>query len=840
MQLSLLNSPAGFEFVTRLTGWRIEDNGLIATAETSAGNAVKISLRAESPEIWRIQFSPDGSADARTRHISDADTPIVLRARASALPQLPLVINSVGPAVRLDVQESDAGLILRGAALTLEILREPWCLTFRDANGRVICRENPYDVDGLNRLFIRPLGFTRAADGTVVQVTESFHLNADEHLLGLGEKFTPLDKTRQRIVSWTVDALGAASERAYKNVPLLISSRGYGVFLNTGRRITYELGTESCETYTLVLDAPYLDAYLIFASTPAEILERYTRLTGRAPVPPKWSFGLWLSGGGRYRDENAIRRLVAGIGEHDLPCDVIHIDTWWMRLRQYADFQWDPAAFPHPEELIDELHAQNLKLSAWQHPYISVESDLFAEGAKRNYFARRPNGEVYVIDYGLSLSSLPAGVVHVAAPDASWNARVAIIDLTEPDAVEWYKGLMRPVLAMGLDTFKTDFGEDIPADAVFANGMTGAEMHNLYPLLYNRAVFEVTQQVKGEGIVWGRSAYAGSQRYPTYWSGDPACDWDSLACTIRGGLSFGLSGVPFWSNDIGGYRGTPSEQLYIRWAQFGLLCSHARCHGETPREPWYYGERALEIFRRYVRLRYELFPYLYSCAHEAARTGLPVLRAMPLAFPYDAPARLNSDTDAGRVLRASASDLNTFDKDLQFMLGPWLLVAPIYDEGEERRVYLPEGQWLDYWTGEILNGPKNLTVHAPIDRLPLFVRGGAILPRMLPASRTPSGLVDPLIFELYPYGNSQYRMYEDESITDVSCAQAEQSVTCEWMGGADRSLWLRFVRAGMPRRVELGKPGEELTLHTDWQVQEDGTLVVRVSERMSGMVKADL
>jgi len=794
MPLSLLTPPPGFEFVTRLTSWRVEDGALRADAATSAGRAVEITLRAESPQVWRISFVPDGVP----------------------LPALPLVVGDIGPSVRLEVQETKDGIIARGAALTLEISREPWCLTFRDANERVVCRENPFDVDGLNRLFIRPLGFARDANGAVTLITESFHLRADEHLFGLGEKFTPLDKTRQRIVSWTVDALGAASERAYKNVPLLISTRGYGLFLNTGRRVTYELGTESCETYTIVLDAPYLDAYIIYGPTPAEIIERYTRLTGRAPVPPKWSFGVWLSGGGRYRDERAIRELAAGAAKHDLPCDVIHIDTWWMRLRQYADFEWDRAAFPNPEKLIEELHAQNLNLSVWQHPYISVESPLFASGAQRGYFARRSDGDVYVIDYGLSLSSLPSGVVQVAAPDASWNARVGIIDLTNSDAVEWYKALMRPTLEMGLDAFKTDFGEDIPGDACFANGMTGAEMRNLYPLLYNRAVFEVTQELKGTGIVWGRSAYAGSQRYPTYWSGDPACDWDSLACTIRGGLSFGLSGVPFWSNDIGGYRGAPSEKLYIRWAQFGLMCSHARCHGESPREPWRYGERAVEIFRRYARLRYELFPYLYACAHEAARTGLPVLRAMPLAFP---------------------DDPNTFDKDLQFMFGPWLLVAPLYDESDERRVYLPPGRWIDFWSGDTYDGPNTLTLHAPLDKLPLFVRGGALLPRMRPANRIPRDLVDPLIMEVYPGGASHYHLYEDESVTALTSAQDATNVTLEWVGGAARTMLLRFVRVGKPTRVEWGKLGEALSEYDEWDVNDEGTVTVRVMNRLCGRIR---
>lgn len=799
MPLSLLNPPPGYDWITRLSGWRIEEDALLATAATASGGSVEIALCAESPEIWRVRMAPD----------------------AVPFPALPMVVDSAGPAVRLDVEETDTGLTVNGAALALEVGRDPWCLTFRDAEDRAVCRENPFDVDGLNRLFIRPLGFVRDAGGAVTQITESFHLRADEHIFGLGEKFTPLDKVGQRIVSWTLDALGAASERAYKNVPLLISTRGYGLFLNTGRRITYELGTESCETYTAVVDGPTFDAYLIYGPTPAQILERYTRLTGRAPVPPKWSFGLWLSGSGVYRDEGALRGLVERLTEHDIPCDVIHVDPWWMRWRKYADFEWDRTAFPHPEQFLDWLHRQGLRLSAWQHPYVSVESERFTEGQRLGHFVRRPDGQTYVIDYGLSLSTLPSGVTQVASQDNSWNARVAIIDLTDPEAVDWYKSLMRPVLQMGLDVFKTDFGEDIPADAIFANGMTGAEMHNLYPLLYNRAVFEVTQEVKGHGLVWSRSGYAGSQRYPTCWSGDPACTWDSLAFTIRGGLSLGLSGVPFWSNDIGGYRGRPSEALYIRWAQFGLLCSHARCHGESQREPWFYGDRATAIFRRYARLRYQLFPYLYACAHEAARAGLPVLRAMPLAFP---------------------KELNGYDKDLQYMLGPWLLVAPVYDESDQRSVYLPAGGWTDFWSGQTFDGPTTLTVNAPLDTLPVFVRGGAMVPRMAPAlSKIPEGLIDPLIVDVYPHGASTYRLIEDEGVTDFSCVREGQGLTFTWTGGPERALTLRFHGVRKPPRIATGagEAGATRALAERWEVAADGAVEVHVGPCRDGWLRME-
>jgi alpha-D-xyloside xylohydrolase len=456
---------------------------------------------------------------------------------------------------------------------------------------------------------------------------------------------------------------------------------------------------------------------------------------------------------------------------YDIPADVVHIDPWWMRWRHYCDFTWDESAFPHPKEFIERLHARGLKLCLWEHPYISIESELFAFGKKNNYFVLRPDGEVYVIDYGLSLAPRPDGVVRTVSPENSWNARVAIVDLTNPQARTWFKDLHRAPLRMGVDLFKTDFGEDIPEDAVFSNGQTGASMHNLYPLLYNEAVFEVTREEKGAGLVWSRSGTAGNQRYPVCWSGDPASDFDSLACTIRGGLSAGLSGIPFWSNDIGGYRGIPDEDLYIRWAQFGLLCSHSRMHGDSPREPSRFGPRALEIVRKYIELRYRLFPYIYSTAHEASRTGIPVLRALPLAFP---------------------DDPNSCAHDLEFLLGPWLLIAPVYNREGERDVYFPPGVWIDYWDGSRVNGPCSSRVSAPIERLPIYVRAGAILPTMEPVSRIPAGPLEPLILDVYPYGESTYHLHEDEGTTEIRCVNGEEETSLEWSGSRSMSFAARF------------------------------------------------
>ena len=764
------NAPSGFRWILGLSGWKHSGTKLDALGRTSGGQEVRCSFEAISPEIWHYTMYPPG-----------------------ATPQTPttMIVDAAREPQPLSVEESLEEIIVSGPRLALHIRRNLWSIRFAQEGGREVCGENPYDTDGLGRLFVLPLGYVQ--QGTrVAQVTQSFHLHQDEHLFGLGEKFTPLDKRGQRIVAWNVDALGSTSERSHKNIPLLISSRGYGLFLDTGARITWELGTVSAQSFTISVDSPVLDAYVIYGPSPAEILQRYADLTGHAPVPPKWSFGLWVSSGGTYRDRKSMEELIEGLDRHAIPADIVHIDPWWMKWRRYCDFRWDADSFPEAEKFIEDLHARNLKLCLWEHPYVSVESDLFEEGEKNGYFIKRPDGEAYVINYGLSLAPRPDGIARETTPENSWNAPVAIIDLTNAEACAWFQDLHRPVFRLGADVFKTDFGEDVPEDALFSNGETGATLHNLYSLLYNKAVHEVTRQEKGYGLVWSRSGTAGSQRYPVCWSGDPAADFDSLACTIRGGLSAGMSGIPFWSNDIGSYRGVPSPRLYVRWAQFGLLCSHSRMHGDSPREPWQFGDEALGIVRRYIQLRYQLFPYLYSCAYEASRDGIPVLRAMPLAFPHD---------------------VNAYDKDLQFMLGPWLLVAPIYDETDERDIYLPEGRWINFWSDETHDGPSTIRVHAPLDVLPLFLRGGTILPLMPPARRIPEARIDPLIIELFPCGKSSYHLNEDEGSTLFTCEEEEKGLILGWKGDVPRQMIVRLRASRRPFRIIMQEP-RDLTLTT--------------------------
>jgi alpha-D-xyloside xylohydrolase len=759
------DAPKGFDWIAGARDWQVENDALIISLLTRSEKSAAIMFRVEQPAVWRITFFPPGV-------LPEYREPVAARPVLTPLP--------------LEVEKSAGGLLVRGADLALEIRFRPWLVRFLKSAGEEVFGENPDDVDGLGRPFVLPLGYV-ARNGIITEISESFKLRPGEHLFGLGEKFTALDKAGQRIISWTQDALGSTSERSYKNIPFLWSNRGYGLYLDSAARITWDLGATSCQSATIRIEDNVLDAYLVSAESPARILDHYASLTGRAPVPPKWTFGTWLSSGGTHRTQEEVQKLVSGLERHELPADVIHIDTWWMRERKYCDFQWDREAFPRPEVLIEVLHRLGLRLSLWEHPYISVESELFAAGKEKGYFIRRPDGDIYVIDYGLSLAPKPDGRIRPASGKDSWNAKVAIVDFTNPEATGWFKDLHRPLLKMGVDVFKTDFGEDIPADAVFANGKTGAAMHNLYPLLYNRAVFEVTQEEKGYGVVWGRSAFAGSQQVPLVWSGDPAADFQSLASTIRGGLSAGLSGLPFWSNDIGGYRGMPSAELYIRWAQFGLFCSHSRMHGDSPREPWAFGEEAVSVVRKYALLRYELFPYIYSTAFEAGLKGLPVIRALPLVFP---------------------DDPNVHDKDFEYMFGPWLLVAPVLEAGGKHEVYLPEGAWFNYWTGEELEGPKNLRLHVPLDVLPLYVHGGAIIPRMQRAWRIPEERVDPLILEVWPHGQSSYNLYEDEGVTEFRCDQGKDEITFEWSGPLPRQMILHFKGINKAKRITIATSEE--------------------------------
>src|SRR3954465_7107252 len=507
---------------------------------------------------------------------------------------------------------------------------------------------------------------------------------------GFGERFTPFVKNGQVVDTWNEDG-GTASEQAYKTVPFFLTDAGYGVFVNTPARVSFEVASEVVSAVSFSVPGEQLEYLVVYGPTPAEILRKYTALTGRPALPPRWSFGLWLSPSfPTDYDEATVPSFVDGMAQRDLPLSVVHFDCYWMRPLQWCDFEWDRRAFPEPEKMLQRLGDRGLRRSVWINPYIGQRSPLFAEAAQAGYLLRRPDGSVWQWDL--------------------WVAGMGIVDLTNPDARAWFAGKVRALLESGVDAVKTDFGERIPTDVVWYDGSDPHLMHNYYTHLYNKTVFDEVRRQRGEGqaVLFARSATAGGQQFPVHWGGDCESTWSSMAESLRGGLSLGLSGFGFWSPDIGGFEGTPSPALFKRWVAFGLLSSHSRLHGsDSYRVPWHFDDEAVEVTRLFGQLKNTLMPYLWAAAVQAHEQGLPVMRAMLLEFPED----------------RTCSFL-----DRQYMLGPDLLVAPVFSDDGDVDVYVPSGAWTNFFDGTRVSGPGWVRQRHGFSSLPLLVRPGAVVP----------------------------------------------------------------------------------------------------------------
>lgn len=521
-------------------------------------------------------------------------------------------------------------------------------------------------------------------------VVEQLMLGVGECVYGLGERFTAFVKNGQVVDTWNRDG-GANSEQAYKNVPFYLTNRGYGVFVNDPGPVSFEVASERTTRVQFSLPGESLDYFVIYGPAPKEVIGKYTALTGRPGLPPPWSFGLWLSTSFTTQyDEATVSSFIDGMKERGIPLSVFHYDCFWMRGMHWCDFQWDPAVFPDPPGMLRRLHERGLKVCVWINPYIAQASRLFAEGRDKGYFLRRPEGDVRQCD--------------------DWQAGMAIVDFTNPAARSWYQGYLAELVDMGVDAFKTDFGERIPTDVVYHDDSDPVRMHNFYAQLYNEAVWEALEAKKGAGeaVLFARSATTGGQRYPVHWGGDCWSEFEAMAESLRGGLSLGMCGFGFWSHDIGGFEGKPPLELYIRWVAFGLLSSHSRLHGSgSYRVPWQYDDQtATQVLRFFTRLKHRLMPYLWSKAVEASQTGVPVMRAMLLEFPDD-PA--------------------CHPLDRQYMLGDSLLVAPVFSPDGAVEYYVPEGRWTRMLTGEEILGPRWIRETHGACSLPLLVRPGTLL-----------------------------------------------------------------------------------------------------------------
>lgn len=526
--------------------------------------------------------------------------------------------------------------------------------------------------------------------GVPHRVTCSLKAKAGECFAGTGERFAKMDLSGRTVQLRNQDGQGVNNRRAYKNIPFYLSSEHYGLFLHTTSFAKFSLADHSTRSAQVLVEEPVLDLFIIGGDTAERILYGYRQLTGFPTMPPLWSFGTWMSRM-TYFSADEVTAICNRMRREGYPCDVIHLDTGWFKTDWLCEWKFNDERFPDPKKFISDLKADGYRVSLWQLPYISYNAEQYEEANANDYISKS--------ERKLSGSS-----------NFSVQDYAGTIDFTYDKATEWYKGLLKKLLEMGVTCIKTDFGEDIHLDAEY-HSMTPDKLHNLYPLLYQKAAYEITKEVTGDGIIWARAGWAGCQRYPLHWGGDSACSWDGLAGSLKGGLHIGLSGFGFWSHDVPGFHGVPNfmnsvlpDDIYVRWTQFGVFSSHLRYHGSHEREPWHYPSIA-PVIKKWLQLRYRLLPYIVEQSEKVLHTGYPVLRALLFHHP---------------------GDKTCWHIDDQYYFGDEMLVAPVMNSENRRDIYLPKGTWVNFFTGEIMEGESWLRgVDVPLDQMPVYVRYGA-------------------------------------------------------------------------------------------------------------------
>lgn len=580
-----------------------------------------------------------------------------------------------------------------------EITETEECLTFASGSLRAVIDKTPnayklafYEGDKfLTESSFRNLAHMHNRETGKNYMVEQLLIDVDEYVYGLGERFTPFVKNGQTVEMWNEDG-GTASEIAYKNIPFYITNKGYGVLVDNEGDVAYEIASEKVERIQFSVEGERLDYYFISGKSPMGTVEKYTELTGKPALPPAWSFGLWLTTSFTTDyDENTTSGFIQGMADRDIPLHVFHFDCYWMEAFEWCNFKWDPNVTTDPKSMLQRYHDKGLKICVWINPYIGQKSCLFEEGREKGYLLKRTDGSVWQTDL--------------------WQPGMGLVDFTNPDACAWYQSKLKTLLDMGVDCFKTDFGERVPVkDIVYFDGSDPVKMHNYYTYLYNQTVFQLLEEErgKGEAVLFARSATVGGQKFPAHWGGDCSATYVSMAETLRGGLSLSLSGFGFWSHDISGFEQTAPADIYKRWCQFGLLSSHSRLHGSSSyRVPWLFDDEACVILKEFVNLKCRLMPYLYGQAVRSHEYGTPVLRPMFLDFPED---------------RAC----DTLDR--QYMFGSSLLAAPVFKESGEVDYYLPNGTWVNLITGETREGGTWYKETHDYHSLPLMVKENTILP----------------------------------------------------------------------------------------------------------------
>lgn len=629
---------------------------------------------------------------------------------------------------------SDGSFIsLSSGDLTVTAIKgEPWNLSFTSRGAELTHSSGKslahFTLNPEATVTSSPVGefgatpTSKAYDESPTFMSIQLALAVDELVYGFGERFGAFVKNGQSIDIWNADG-GTSSEQAYKNIPFYMTTQGYGILVNNRGHVSFEVGSENTEAVQFSVPGETLDFCIIDGPSPKQILSRYTALVGRPAKVPAWSYGLWLTTSFTTQyDHKTINSMIDGMCDRGIPLSVFHYDCYWMREFRWMDFTWDSRFFSDIEGTLAHLKGRGLHICAWVNPYIGQRSKLFQEARREGYLVRKSQGDIWQTDF--------------------WQAGMGLVDFTNPSARQWFKTKIKHLLSQGIDAIKTDFGERIPSHVSWYDGSSGQGMHNWYTQLYNQTVFEALEETygKGQAVLYARSATVGGQRQPVHWGGDCESTFNGMAQSLRGGLSLSSSGFGFWSHDIGGFEGAiPDSAVYKRWVAFGLLSSHSRMHGSTVyRVPWVFDEAdkkkgiinsssqtAVAVVRKFTLLKLSLMPYLYHVGLLPAEEGIPVMRSMFMEFPEDRTARM----------------LGT-----EYMLGPSLLVAPVFTYSGDVNYYLPRGRWTNWFTGEIADGGRWRTENHPFDSIPLWVRQESIIVTQ-PRAKTPDYdyTVNPLV-----------------------------------------------------------------------------------------------
>lgn len=690
----IISSPREYMGVSSITGVRkywVEDSvvrlGVRTTQQKNkkptAAESQVCTIKFYGPETVNLFFSPNSDRNEFVDSLSlDLD-----RSKVN---------SGETPEIAVNEQDNELWISQKEDPDSVVVVVNIECGEIRfQKNGHTLTSTKAAtDVRG--QYLTKPMGYSeKKVENWPLQVSKShlsLRLHPDESIYGFGESFGSLDKKGKKINVSVKQALGVNSSASYKSIPFYLSTRGYGMLAESSTSMSFDVGATAASAIEIESDSDALSLTFFFENSPKHIIKKYTELSGRGELLPKWVYGVWMSKNS-YEDSTELRSVASRLNEEGIHCDVIHIDPAWMDLDNGFELQWDNDNFPAPESLLNELSNQGYHVSLWEYPYLHKGTKMFEEAKNEEYLVRSGEDRPYILRR-LSANSRP-------------YTPVGIVDFTNTEAVDWWAEHHQSLIEMGVDAFKLDFGEYFPTDGVASDGRTGKTLHNMYPTHYSQAVSKGFDMADEVPVLWNRAGWIGSQRYPVHWGGDPDSTFDGLAASLRGGLSIGVSGFQYWSCDIGGYDGTPSTEVYIRWLQWAVLAtSSPRFHGNTPREPWEYGDLALDIARRYIGERYKLLPYIYSLAAKASKEGIPLLRPMFIEFP-------DADID--------------LHQESQCMMGPALLIAPVLHSDEEVTVSLPEGIWIEYWTGNSVKGGQKIKLAPDLSEMPIFLRSGQLV-----------------------------------------------------------------------------------------------------------------